>query len=81
MFQKSRIFPRIVQDTIFERIEESKMSQRKLLEMKNIVTETKSARDALSSRLDRQKRELVKWRKELRTYFKMIHRETEKLNI
>lgn len=57
------------------------MSQRKLLEMKNIVTETKSARDALSSRLDRQKRELVEWRRELRKYFKMIHRKTKKLNI
>lgn len=61
---------------MFTRIERSKMSQRGLLKMKNIVTVIKSARDVLSIRLDTQRRELVKWRRELRKYSRMLYRET-----
>lgn len=61
---------------MFKRIERSKMSQRGLLKMKNIVTVIKSARDVLSIRLDTQRRELVKWRRELRKYSRMLYRET-----
>ena len=56
------------------------MSQRELLEMKDMVTKTKSARNALNSILDIQKRELVKWRRDMRKYSRMLHRETKRLN-
>lgn len=60
------IFLQAVQDTILRRVERSQVSQWKLLEMKNMITETKRARDTLNSRLDIQKRELIKWRRDVR---------------